>query len=429
LRTPPPNCSCDKTVKLFDLSHRAMTPEKFCPLAARLLRHPAVPYHEHAVRSEVEAVCAEHGLDWKLDRFGNVLVRLRTAPGSRPLVLAAHLDHPGFELLRPISAQKWLARFRGGVADSYFRPGTPLRLMPGPTPGRLGALKDARERVFEIETDAPPAAEPRFAVWELEDFAVRRQRIYARACDDLIGSAAVLATLIELKESRAAVHVIGALSRAEEVGFHGALALAASGALPDNSLVVSLETSRALPGVRMGQGVILRVGDRASIFDSEATRFLGEVAADLRGKQKNFQFQRALMGGGTCEATAYQEFGLQSAGVCIALGNYHNCGAGNQVRAEYVSLADACGMVELLAELARQMPQYPRLTSRLPQRLRKLLREAKPRLTRIAGDSLERAAKKANSFRELNEQMRDWEALNETPITVRRLPPSRAASP
>ena len=60
-------------------------------------------------------------------------------------------------------------------------------------------------------------------------------------------------------------------ARAEEIGFHGALAVAAKRGVPKNSLIVSLETSRELPGVKMGQGVILRVGDRTSIFDSEAT--------------------------------------------------------------------------------------------------------------------------------------------------------------
>jgi endoglucanase len=83
--------------------------------------------------------------------------------------------------------------------------------------------------------------------------------------------------------------------------------------LPSNSLIISLETSRELPGVKMGQGVILRVGDRASVFDSGASRFLAEVAGNLGAKEKNFRFQRALMSGGTCEATAYQEFGFQSA--------------------------------------------------------------------------------------------------------------------
>jgi endoglucanase len=252
--------------------------------------------------------------------------------------------------------------------------------------------------------------QPKFAVWELEDFSVRNGRIHARACDDLIGVASILATLIELKRRKARVNVLGALSRAEEVGFHGALALAAGNGqdlkqlfrlspsralnrnasstrnnptiLPSNSLIISLETSRELPGVKMGQGVILRVGDRASVFDSDASRFLAEVAADLGASRKNFRFQRALMSGGTCEATAYQEFGFQSAAVCIALGNYHNCGKANKIKAEYVSVQDGCSMVELLVEAARLMRQYPALVGKLPRRLGNLLREARRDLRR-----------------------------------------------
>src|SRR6185295_15601887 len=104
--------------------------------------------------------------------------------------------------------------------------------------------------------------------------AIRRGQIHGRACDDLGGVAAILATLIELKRRRARVNVIGVISRAEEVGFLGAMAVAAAKELPKNSLVVSLETSRELPGVKMGEGVILRVGDRTSIFDSAGMRFL-----------------------------------------------------------------------------------------------------------------------------------------------------------
>src|SRR5437867_1138752 len=114
-----------------------MRPEEICGLAGRLMRHPAAPYHEHAVRAEVEQICAEHSLDYQRDRFGNVFVRLRTVAKQRPLVLAAHLDHPGFEILRAISEQRWLARFCGGVPDEYFRPGLALRLMPGGIPAKL----------------------------------------------------------------------------------------------------------------------------------------------------------------------------------------------------------------------------------------------------------------------------------------------------
>lgn len=343
------------------------------------MRQPAAPYHEHRPRAEVERICAEHELPCERDRFGNVLVRLRRGGRQRPVVLAAHLDHPGFEIHRPISDTRWLARFRGGVPDSYFRPGIPVRLMPGEIPAKLGSRKGT-DRMFEIRAERLAHSQPGFAVWELEDYAVRGGRIYGRACDDLIGVASILATLIELQRTRARTNVLGVISRAEEIGFQGALAFAAQGSLPKNSLIISLETSRELPGVKMGRGVILRVGDRTSIFDPEATRFLGQVAAGLARERNDFAFQRALMSGGTCEATAYQEFCIQTAAVCVALGNYHNCAGRNRIQAEYVNISDVCHMVELLVAAATQMRHYSRLTSKLRRSLNQLLREARKNL-------------------------------------------------
>lgn len=356
-----------------------MEAEEFCAIAGQLMRCPAAAYHEQETRAAAEKLCAEHGLAFRQDAFGNLLVRLCTDAKARPLVLSAHLDHPGFDIIGEQSPGKYLARFLGGVGDVYFKPGLRVRLMPGSIPARLGRrvphktekrfVLDGEERAGEGQT------EPRFAVWELEDFRVRQDEIEGRACDDLIGVSAILATLIQLKRTRARVHVIGVITRAEEVGFHGALMVAGAEEIPRESLVVSLETSREMPPVKIGQGVILRVGDRASIFDSEGTRFLAEVGNELV-KKKRLQYQRALMSGGTCEATAYQEFGYQTVAVCIALGNYHNCGAGEKIAAEYVSVSDACGMVDLLTEAARKMPQFPKYAGKLPQRLRKLAREA-----------------------------------------------------
>jgi len=180
------------------------------------------------------------------------------------------------------------------------------------------------------------------------------------------------------------VNVIGVISRAEEVGLQGALNLAAARGVPSNSLIVSLETSRELPGVKMGQGVIIRVGDKTSIFNPAATRFLFEVARGLAKPRGGFLFQRGLMSGGTCEATAYQEFGFQTAALCVALGNYHNCAKRNQIEAEYVSVQDVCGMVELLLAAVRQMPRYDALTGKLAKRLRKLLIECRARLKATA---------------------------------------------
>lgn len=360
-----------------------MNPKTISEIAGRLLRCPVAPYYEAAARTEVEKICAENGLACRRDSFGNVLVRLQTAPKQRPFVLAAHMDHPGFEIVRALPRGRWHARFLGGVPDSYFKKGVTLRLMPGGAPAKLGKRLGWGGE-FEIQPLAASKTAPQFAVWELEDYALRRGQIHARACDDLVGVASILATLIALKQTRARVNVIGVISRAEEIGFRGALAVADSRQLPKDSLIISLETSRELPPAKMGQGVIIRVGDRTSIFDSTATRFLQVVAADLNRRKKSFQFQRALMYGGTCEATAYQEFEFQTAAVCVALGNYHNCGEKNQIAAEYVSLADVCSMTDLLAAVAKQMQNFSRLTGGLPARLKKMLRESRRRLQATA---------------------------------------------
>lgn len=354
-----------------------MNTREFLTIARRLMSHPAVPYHEHAVRGEIEALCREHQLECHRDRFGNLLVRLR-ASRVRPLVLAAHMDHPGFEIIETSSPTKLRARFRGGVPPAFFHKETKLRLQPGMLPARLGRKLQGLGG-FEIISDKIIQETPRFAVWDLPAFHMLNGQIRGRACDDLIGVATVLATLIELKRSHSKVHVIGAISRAEEVGFHGALALAASASLPKNSLIISLETSKELPPVKIGNGVIIRTGDKASVFCSKATRFLAEVATQLEKSSRAFRFQRALMSGGTCEGTAYQEFGYQTAAVCVALGNYHNCGPRNRIAEEYVSVNDARGMTLLLVHAARQMSDFETHTKKLRQRLDGLLREAKNR--------------------------------------------------
>src|SRR5215472_1290949 len=131
-----------------------------CDLAERLMRHPAAPYHEHAPRAEVERICAEHRLPCERDRFGNLLVRFNNAARQRPVALAAHLDHPGFEILRPLSVNRWLARFRGGVPDAYFRRGVPIRLMPGGIRAKLGML-GGLDKTFEIRASQPSPSAPR----------------------------------------------------------------------------------------------------------------------------------------------------------------------------------------------------------------------------------------------------------------------------
>lgn len=352
-----------------------MTHLEFCSIAERLLRCPTAPYHEELVAAECKKLCAELDLSIEVDTYGNLLVRLKTTD-QPPLILGAHMDHPGFTDLKAIAPKSWSAKFRGRVGDEYFDSGVPLLLVPQRVPAVLGNRLGPEEFDLFIEPEVGLGTSPHFAVWDLPGYLREEKRILGRACDDLIGVASILCVLAELKRSGAGVHVIGAITRAEEVGFHGALALAKSGLLPRDGLLISLETSKEIPPVVMGGGVIVRVGDRASTFDSAATRFLVETGSELSQSVPAFRFQRGLMSGGTCEATAYQEFGYRTAAVCIALGNYHNCGENRQIAPEFVHEDDALSMVDLLAQAALNMPRYAELSGRLPKRLEAYAQEA-----------------------------------------------------
>ncbi len=361
-----------------------MKQELLLEIAGRLMRQPAAPYHESLVAAEVVRICEERGIPVEADAFGNLHAALEQGDRNQPpIVLAAHMDHPGFEIVRRQGKGRWEARFLGGVPDRYFQPGVKLRLQPSGRPAVLGRrLAHKREKRFELREATPEADRPEFAVWDLRDFSSRGGRIRGRVCDDLIGVAAILATLIELKRSRAKCRVTGFISRAEEVGFQGALAAAGAVSIPRDSLVISLETSKEIPGVKMGGGVIVRVGDRSSVFDSQGTRFLGGVGDSLEKRDESFSYQRALMAGGSCEGTAFQEYGYRTAAVCVALGNYHKCGAGDRIREEYVSLDDAAGMQRLLVEAARRFVDFESIVGRPRVRLERLRKEGERRLRR-----------------------------------------------
>ena len=283
--------------------------------ARAILAQPTAPFHEDAVRAEIFLQLAQlPHVHAEPDGFGNIVALYRRGSHDPRFALAAHMDHPGYVG----------EKFMGGVPEEYRKKNPPTR--------DFGA----------------------FSMWDLPAFELKEDRIYSRACDDLIGCTAIVQTFRELEASGAECAVYGLFTRAEEVGFVGAIQLARSEVLPRDVTVVSLETSSAKGGpATMGAGPIIRVGDRTSIFDSLATAQLTHIA-----KQAGIPHQRLLMAGGTCEATAYQLYGYRTSGLCVALGNYHNCGENTQIDAEYVSLADVEGLVKLCVALSatRDLP-------------------------------------------------------------------------
>lgn len=341
---------------------------------ARLLARPTAPYAEDLVALEVARFAAERpGIDCAARAGGNLVL---SWPGRarvrRPLAISAHLDHPGFH-------------YAGGHRAS-FHGGVPLAAMAGADvrffdagDGRTTALarvaQARRERsgrvVALLERFRGRAARGAPGMWDLPAAELRGRRLAARVCDDLLGAAAVLALLDRAHAERWGRPLVGVLTRAEETGFVGCQALLRERALPAECAVIGLECSPRRATARVGRGPVIRVGDAASVFDPELTHHLQASAARLAERASGFVFQRALMDGGRCESTAYNLWGVPAAGLCLALGGYHNVvdagPARGSIGPEFVDWHDHEGLLALLLEAARSFgePSAARMRARL----------------------------------------------------------------
>jgi endoglucanase len=295
------------------------------------------------------------------------------------------------------------ADFRGWVQAPYFQNAV-IQFFSGGRwiRARIAEViphrpKKSASSARSFGADAPPEAviarvrEPvgvgSPGMWALGDAVVRDNRLHARACDDVAGLSAILCMLDAICRKPTAVPCYAFFTRAEEVGFGGALAAVSDRTVPRSATVVAVECSKAIAGVAMGDGPILRVGDKASIFTPAATGWCQVVAERLAARDSSFAYQRKLMDGGTCESTAYCHYGYQATGVCLALGNYHNMDTDRKkVGPEFIDIRDFDNLVKWFVALAAAPAEIPYegVHPGLDARLTTLLKEHRPRLLKSA---------------------------------------------
>lgn len=368
------------------------TAKRWLAIARELLNCPTAPLMEELTARYVwEFAGKRRTLFRRQDADGNMLVGYPASSrkAAAPLVVVAHLDHPAFHVMK-VNGKRVRLRFRGGVRIEHVQKGLGVRFHAQGNAaligrGTLSRATARKGRLCEAEAivHSGRAATPGFATWDVPTFRVRGKRIEACACDDVMGCAVLLCVLDELHRTRprgAALWVL--FTRAEELGFYGALLAAKARILPRGARVISLECSRALPNASQGAGVILRIGDAASIFDPNLCAALRHAAEDLRRKGRGFQYQRRLMDGGTCEALPFGHAGYRAAGLALPLGNYHNQagldGGRKTIAAESVHVNDFSGAVRLVLHLAGAgRSQWARWERATGKRLAKLARQAK----------------------------------------------------
>lgn len=333
-------------------------------LVEQLLPLPTAACHEHHVVAAVRRYCLHHGIDVSSDTFGN-LVLLTGGARDSGLCLTAHLDHPALGFGVPESSRDVLFERLGGVPTALTRDASVLLYDTAasgdcpPAPVASGTVSAFLHEgapgmaapAFRVRTNEAVPAGDLFAVWDQTPCAIEADRIVGTACDDLVGVCVALAVLQVCRLQDIGLSVL--LTRAEETGFGGMLAAIEAETLPAADVFINIECSSCRAGAPLGDGPVVRVGDRRWLFDAGVTEALNVCATELAASRDGFRVQRRLMDGGVCEATPLARSGRATGAVALPLDNYHNNG-GDRLRPEAVHLQDAENLVALLTHLAQK---------------------------------------------------------------------------
>ncbi|XAM01012.1 hypothetical protein OT109_06415 [Phycisphaeraceae bacterium D3-23] len=310
----------------------------------------------------------------RADRYGNLVIKRKGVSSTTPIFFTAHLDHPAFAVTKVMDDAKTLqAEFRGGVHDDYFE-GTRVAVFPeggGRVTGEIVSLDRKRsakhDQLVTVRFGRRTSAKAGdLMTWALPKPTITKgtkatgRMLRCPACDDLAAVAAAVSAYERLLAQPRGVGDVRLLfTRAEEVGFVGAIGATKTGILPKRSTLICLENSKSFAESPIGGGPIIRIGDRISTFDPELNVKLVALAQGLEKNSKGaskFKFQRKLMPGGACEATAFRALGYLSTCLCLPLGNYHNMDeAKRRIASETIALNDYHHLIDLLEATGRKL--------------------------------------------------------------------------
>lgn len=344
-----------------------------------VLTQPTAPFRESWPKRACLTFCKEARLPVYEDKTGNLWVNARNERQARAasLVFVAHLDHPGVVVTRfeqkrgKIFAHGvWLG---GGPMDirnfdvKVFSDVNALTVLDGVVRKQSKGPRGPKDVVIEIKPSALARAActakglqalgPWGACLWYQKHGVARGVVkrngmwVTKAADDLVGACSLIEGLSRAGRPKG---VVALLTRAEESGFHGTIEVLRKKVLnPNHTLMISIETSSQLPGAELGKGPVVRLGDRATVFTPSFVYWVQQQAAALAARDKTFKYQRRVMDGGTCEATAFNIYGFQVAGISTPLKNYHNMGANNRPEPEAVGVTDVEQLASLITELMK----------------------------------------------------------------------------
>ena len=335
---------------------RSLGQSEILEIVRRIGAPPTAPYHEHAALDAIRAELEGAGIATTADAFGQLYAHLTRGTAKRALVLAAHTDHPGFEIIEA-AGREGRVRVLGGFRQRVFPRDVPVLVYGDDGGGPARAVLHDPETDIDAMHNSTVVCRIRaegtihpgqFAVLDMPGVEVAGDQLRMRAADDLAGCALIVCALLALRDDERPHDVYALFTRAEETGLYGARLAAEDALIPREAFVISVEASRALPDAEPGKGIVIRAGDLHNTFSNEAESYL-RVARE-RLADASVPTQRALLVGGTCEASAFVRLGWTASGIALPNVNYHNASAEGGFAPEIVRLADIASGVALAVE-------------------------------------------------------------------------------
>lgn len=314
--------------------------EKLLKLIADLSQISGISGDECAVRGYIQKQVAGH-CETRVDALGNLICEKKgaKAPAHR-LMVEAHMDEVGF-LVTSITESGMLRFDTVGGIDARVIIGKPVLVGPKAVRGIVGTkamhLQSAKERdeTADVESlsidigagskdEAEKLVHPGDSVvWESGFVPFGDGFVRGRALDDRAGCA----IMVDLIQGEVPFDTTFVFTTQEEVGTRGAQA-AAFGVAPDVAIVLETTTAADIAGVapenqvcRLGNGPVISVMDKGTIYDKGLVRFALETA-EKRGIPA--QVKEGVYGGNDARAVHVSRAGVRTLAVSLPCRYLHS---------------------------------------------------------------------------------------------------------
>ena len=293
---------------------------------------------ESAVRDIIVDEIKDHA-EWRVDSLGNLLVHKKgKAPAKARLMLSAHMDEVGL-MVTDITSGGFLKFDEVGGIDRRVLVGKQVAVGKNNVPGVIGikpvhlckgdenkTIPEYGDMYIDIGVDsleqALSAVNYGDSVHYVSDFIETETSINSKAIDDRFGCY----VLIELIKSELDYDMDFAFVVQEEVGLRGAKT-AAYTLDPEFALVMETTTSAEIPEIdkskqvcALGEGAVISVMDRRTIYDKEMVSFAFDIAEQIGAKA---QYKRAVAGGNDSGAIHQSRGGVRTLAISLACRYLH----------------------------------------------------------------------------------------------------------